>query len=187
MNDLKLVQKEYARWLSEYEWQWFCTLTFREPDKRYGASSAKLAGRVHPEIAYKKFGAWINGIDGDIFGKWYTKKGMNLGIRWVLAEEYTKQGRIHFHALLGDSKNFVRRNQDQSGFDEVFELECFRASAKDAWFRLGGFADMKRINQNIKAVTNYVSKYVIKGGDILVSETLSASQDPLTHSGDDEG
>ena len=87
--DLKLVQKAYASWLNDFQWQWFCTLTFRVPP--------------HPEAADKKFRYWIHRLNCALHGKRYPKKGQ--GIYWVLALEYHRSEAIHFHALLADTQD----------------------------------------------------------------------------------
>ena len=144
--DLKLVQKAYASWLNQFQWQWFCTLTFRVPP--------------HPEAADKKFRYWIHRLNCALHGKRYPKKGQ--GIYWVLALEYHRSEAIHFHALLADTQDLNVRFK--------------RTHAKQLWCELAGFARIDGIIDDIDeqrlAVTNYLSKYVTKGGELTVSDTL---------------
>ena len=141
---LKSVQEAYAIWLNEFQWQWFCTLTFRVPP--------------HPEAADKKFRYWIHRLNCALYGKRYKKRGQ--GIYWVLALEYHRSEAIHFHALLADT--------------EDLNVRLSRAQAKRLWDELAGFARINGINEQHLAVTNYISKYVTKGGELTVSDTLKS-------------
>lgn len=142
MYDLVPVQKAYGEWLAGYNWQWFCTLTFREPP--------------HPERAEKTFGYWIHRINQKMYGRRYKKR--HDGIYWVLALEYHQSGVIHFHALLGDV--------------EDLNVKYSRRDARNLWYELAGIGRIDAIDDRLSMVTNYVSKYVTKGGDLTVGPGL---------------
>ena len=91
-----------------------------------------------------------------MYGQSYHRKG--VGVYWVLALEYQKRGAIHFHALIGADVNL---NQVLSRKDQ-----------ESRWDKLAGFSRIAPIDDRLAAVTNYLSKYVVKGGEIEVSETL---------------
>lgn len=137
------VQKAYSEFLAKFYWQWFCTLTFKTPP--------------HPEAARKAFNHWINILNRKIYGCRAKKRGDS--IYWALALEYHKSDVIHFHALLGDEVNLNTRFS--------------RKDAHAIWYKLFGINRIDPIDDRIKAVTNYVSKYVVKGGEIDLSHNLA--------------
>lgn len=143
MNNLEDLKLAWTRWLAQYNWQWFVTLTFRY--------------EVHPEAARKLFGVFVHGINQKLFGRAYHRN--STGIYWVLALEYQKRGVIHFHALLGADRDL---NHTLS-----------RKAQEKRWEKMAGFARIYPIDNRMTAVTGYVSKYVVKGGEIEVSESLT--------------
>lgn len=136
------LRRQYAEFMSRYNWQWFCTLTFRDPP--------------HPEAASKLFKLWINKINGIIYGCRYHKRKQS--VYWALALEYHKSGVLHFHALVGDVVDLNNK--------------CSRKKVRSLWYELGGINRIDPIDDRIGAVTNYVSKYVTKGGEIYFSDNL---------------
>lgn len=142
MYDIRPVQQAYALWLDNFNWQWFCTLTFRDPP--------------HPEAAEKTFKYWIHQLNQQLYGRRYKKR--NQGVYWVLALEYHKSGVIHFHALLGDVEDINNR--------------LSRRNARNLWYELAGIGRVDLIDDRSFAVTNYVSKYVTKGGDLTIGPGL---------------
>ena len=69
--------------MSRFEWEWFCTFTFRN--------------EVTPEAADKAFRLLVSVLNRREYGvRWY-KKGH--GIQWVRALELQRRGVIHYHAL----------------------------------------------------------------------------------------
>lgn len=139
----KVLTETWAEFLSQYPWQWFCTFTFRTSP--------------HPEAAFKTFRHWVNLQDRKLYNSRAVSKGH--GIHWCLALEYHKSGVIHFHALCGDTQNL---NDTLSRID-----------ATGNWHDLAGYALIDPIDEQLLAVTNYVSKYVAKGGEIELSDSLN--------------
>lgn len=84
---------------------------------------------------------------------------------WALALEYHKSGIIHFHALIGDVGDL--------------NAKCSRKHAHSLWWEIGGINRIDPIDDKLRAVTNYVSKYVVKGGQIDLSENLSEYSEQL--------
>lgn len=142
MSSKKELHLAYAEFLAQYYWQWFCTFTFRDPP--------------HPEKAFKTFRYWIKLINREIYGCRAQKRGQS--VYWALALEYHKSGIIHFHALIGDAGDLNTR--------------CSRKLAHSLWFNIAGINQIDPIDDKLAAVTNYVSKYVVKGGEIDLSENL---------------
>jgi len=68
-----LRQKELMRWLMEYRWDWFATMTFRDIP--------------HPESAERWWKKWAKLLPRTAY--------------WVRGEEWQKRGSEHFHALIG--------------------------------------------------------------------------------------
>jgi hypothetical protein len=75
----------WADYLGRWEWDWFCTLTFR-------------GDAVHPEAADKRFRVWASKINRELYGPRWWKHGK--GVWWVRAVEMQRRGVPHFHALL---------------------------------------------------------------------------------------
>tara|TARA_R110002110_G_scaffold415821_1_gene656726 strand:+ start:52525 stop:53022 length:498 start_codon:yes stop_codon:yes gene_type:complete len=141
------LKKAWIDYLEPYDWQWFCTLTF--------------AGSTHPEKCSKAFRHWINQINRKIYGTGWQNKGG--GLYWILALEYHKDSRIHFHALLGDSPRDL---------NELFS----RKEASALWH---GYSKIEVPNKK-NIVINYVCKYVVKGGELTPSPNLNDFTKPLT-------
>jgi len=137
------LQEEWSVFLSQYPWQWFCTFTFKTSP--------------HPEAAFKTFRHFINLINRKLYGSRAQKKG--LSVHWALALEYHKSGVIHFHALIGDNVDLNERFS--------------RIEASNIWRELAGFNLIDPIDDKLLAVTNYVSKYISKGGEIELSDNLN--------------
>ena len=143
-------QASYAGWLAEYDWQWFATLTF--------------SAAIHPEAARKRFQVWINWINTRIYGKRWYRRGD--GVFWVLALEFQKRGVIHFHALLCDVESLNER--------------LSRRDARNRWYQLAGVARVDPIVKGLSVVTNYVSKYVTKDGDLELSPSMRRYRSQLS-------
>ena len=113
---------------------------------------------IHPEAADKRFRLLISQANRTLYGpRWYTK---NQGIRWCRALEYQKREVIHYHALLSNIRDLRR----------LFWM--------DRWHELAGYARIEQIS-SIQAVYRYVSKYVVKGGEIDLGGPLVEHELPL--------
>lgn len=124
------LAEAWRSFLSRWPWELFGTLTFREH-----------VGEEHAEATWA---AWIAWLEEHVGGP----------IAWVRADEFTKAGRLHFHALIGG---------------ELVRL-VRRLSAMDAWseLELAGFARLE-VPRSESAVAAYCSKYVTKGGAVTLS------------------
>jgi len=152
------LQQAWLTLLDRYEWQWFCTFTFREkrPIGCGITSGQRLLKHIHPETADKLFRVWLSKLNRAIYGTyWYKKK--DQGVYWVKASEQHKSGAIHFHALLADIKNLNH--------------QVSRLHWMEQWNLIAGFA---RIEEPASAemCARYVSKYVVKDGVIECSKNL---------------
>ncbi len=79
-------KQEYVDWLREYNWAWFCTLTFRDG--------------VWRKAAVRLFGKWIaqiQAVEPDL-------------ISWVRMGEYSRKNhRYHLHVLIAGVQNVTLR------------------------------------------------------------------------------
>jgi hypothetical protein len=112
---------------------------------------------VHPEAADKRFRLFISMVNRELYGPRWHKKGQ--GVKWVRALELQRHGVIHYHVLI-------------TGVDDLRRLMWM-----DIWNEPAGFARIEPIRDGT-AVRRYVSKYVVKGGELdlggpLVTDQLS--------------
>jgi len=142
------LRDAWAGFLSPYAFQWFATLTFES--------------NVHPEAALKRWRRFTNEINRKLYGRRWMQRP-NGGLHWVAAIERQKRGVVHLHALLGD--------------DRDLNLIARRLSWMDYWHSIAGFARIEAIRSD-DAVVRYVTKYVIKDGDIEFSRNLGKSVQP---------
>src|SRR5882724_4009699 len=113
---------------------------------------------VHPEAADKRFRVLISQANRVLYGTmWYKRR---QGLRWVRALEFQKRDVIHYHALL-------------AGVEDLRRLFWM-----DRWHELAGYARIEPI-ESAAAVSRYVSKYVVKGGEIDLGGPLVPSVFPL--------
>lgn len=134
----------YAELLSRQNWHWFLTLTFK-PDHE------KASGGMHPEKADKAFRVLLSKINREVYGvRWYKRP--DGGVMWARGQEFHKDGRIHFHAVAAapndDLNNLTRRMR-----------------WVDWWWKEFGIARIEAPRSQ-EDVTGYVSKYVVKDGEV---------------------
>jgi hypothetical protein len=142
--DRSALRDAWAGFLSPIPFQWFATLTFET--------------NVHPEAALKRYRWFTNGINRTLYGRRWEKRP-DSGIHWVVASERQKRGVVHLHALMGDPNDL---NQIAR-----------RLTWMDKWQEMAGFARIEAIRSD-DAALRYVTKYVMKDGDIEFSKNLGA-------------
>jgi hypothetical protein len=133
-----------GRWL----WDLFGNHTFRDD--------------VHPEAAAKRFRLFISILNRKLYGPRWHKHG--TGIRWVAAMERQARGVVHFHSLLGGSPELVELMRSTWKPSDQYR-GAWVNEVNGLWDQLAGFAKIEVIDSP-DAVRGYVSKYVIKGGEI---------------------
>jgi len=109
---------------------------------------------IHPERADKLFRVFVSKLNRKIYGRRWYKQGHG-GFPWVNALEYQRRGVIHFHSLFGGD------------IERLYTID-----ADCLWRELAGFAKIQKI-RNAGAVQNYISKYVMKGGQISLGGALT--------------
>jgi hypothetical protein len=83
----------WGTFLEPYDWDWFCTLTFKDC--------------THPESAGKVYDNWIHALNRDAYGQGYWKD-KTKGVFYARGTEWQRRGVIHYHALIGGIPDFVR-------------------------------------------------------------------------------
>lgn len=100
---------------------------------------------VHPEQANRRYRRFIRTLNENRFGKRFQEKG--LGVYHINALEWQKREVLHFHSLIGGGL------QD---LDRFYWMEL--------WNRDNGFSRIYPYQPD--GAPGYVSKYVVKGGEI---------------------
>ena len=120
--------------------------------------------RSHPEALHKSFRWCLHRISDELYGRVVTRRA--CPIEYVNGIERHKSGWPHSHALV----RFP-------GVDVSDPLQLNLAywqrwiSDKVGWSRL----DRPRVQGD---VVRYCTKYVVKGGDLVLSDNLSPTVDP---------
>jgi hypothetical protein len=84
------IRDAAASFMKQYDWNWWCTLTFTNPP------SWDVA-----DLAFRK---WINKLNRRTFGNNYYKRPTE-GLRWLRGVELQQREAIHFHVrVAGDPK-----------------------------------------------------------------------------------
>lgn len=99
-----------------------------------------------PDVANALFKRLIARLNEDVFGKHYTRIVGHSYFSYVIGIEYQKRDVIHFHVLIERPVNYHL----------IHKL----------WNTWAGFGWSEIVKDRNKVV-NYVSKYIVKGGEIL--------------------
>ena len=130
--------------IERYEWQWFCSLTFRADQ--------------HPEAANRKYRWWIAQLNRSLFGsRWYRKPEKTAF--WIRTTERQDRDVVHFHALVGCSSKDLRH-------------AAIRRYWSMRWNQMAGFSSIQAIGSKGR-VSRYMTKCVARGGEMDVSPNLS--------------
>ena len=177
------TQVAYAQWLSQYDWRFFVTLTFKERSKKWNPDRSRMALGMHPEEAHKRFKRLVSTLNTFLFGYRYYKYPGN-GMRWLLAQETHRSGRIHFHSLMGDDGGFQKRRDGirQLSLSPALAESRFLDKATSFWDHYG-FSRFDPIGNQHKAVIDYVTKYVVKDGLLTFSRQLAQNDLPVRDKG----
>ncbi len=157
----------WASVLERYPVHVFATLTFRPnrwiTDKYTGATieipRAGARGGMHPEAADKAFRFFISSINRELYGANWGKR-WHGGVQWGRGQEFHKDGRLHFHAVLASANNDLNKLISRYDWHEW-------------WYRQFGRNQLE-VPQSQQDVARYVSKYVTKGGEIDFSKNFGA-------------
>lgn len=139
----------WSEWLSQRPWDLFLTLTSDH--------------RTHPEALHKRFLYCVHQMSDELYGRSVTRRG--TPIEYVNGIERHKSGWPHSHALL----RFP-------GVDLADPLQLNLAAWKKRIDETGGFSWPSRPRQQ-GDVVSYVTKYVTKDGELVLSDNLSPAVD----------
>lgn len=135
----------WTDWLGSRPWDLFLTLTSDH--------------KTHPEALHKRFRYCVHKVSAELYGRAETRRG--CPIEYVNGIERHKSGWPHSHALL----RFPRIDlADPSQLNLVAWRERITAT--------GGFCWLSRPRSQADTVS-YVTKYVTKDGDLVLSPNLS--------------
>jgi hypothetical protein len=145
------IREAWSGFLSQRPWDLFLTLTSEK--------------RTHPEALHKRFRYCCNLIGRELYGRVGTRHGNP--IEYVNGIERHKSGWPHSHAVMRiPGVDLVDQEQ--------FSLAIWQARITDT----GGFSWLSRPRSSDQVV-DYVSKYVTKDGELLLSDNLSPGSDPI--------
>lgn len=148
----------YADLLAREPWHWFTTLTFRRDHERN-------SGGIHPEKADKAFRFFIRNLNEHLYGKyWMRSARAEGGVVWARGQEFHKDGKVHFHAVLAAP-------------DRDLDKCCSRYYWHEWWYREFGRNQIEPPRSQ-DDVVGYVSKYVTKDGEVDFSRNFGTARPP---------
>jgi hypothetical protein len=120
--------------------------------------------RTHPEALHKRFRYCVHKMSDELYGRARTRR--YLPIEYVNGIERHKSGWPHSHAL-------IRTPEVDLADPEQLSLEHWQKFITDT----GGWCWLTRPRDQAGVVA-YVTKYVTKDGELVLSPNLSPAVDP---------
>lgn len=145
------LRGSWGQWIGGQPWDLFVTLTSEK--------------QTHPEAMLKRFRYCMNKASDSVYGRRWSEKG--LGLQWVVGLERTKQGWPHSHAVVRFPGVSIRGPEGKA----IFDLGHWQKRMTET----GGFAWLE-IPRSEQAVVQYVTKYVVKDGELELSPTVEFAQ-----------
>ena len=142
------AREAWTEWLSAAPWDLFVTLTD--------------GGYPHPETMLKRGRYFFSKVNDALYGRNWQRRGE--GVEYVTGIELQKRGSCHTHSLARLPNHDVRDR-------EQFSLASWQRFATS----LGGFAWLE-IPKSTADITAYVTKYVLKDGELVLSPNLNPWQ-----------
>jgi hypothetical protein len=144
------LQEAWTGYLAQRPWDLFLTLTSES--------------RTHPEALHKRFRYVVHEMAREIYGRPATRRC--CPIEYVNGIERHKSGWPHSHALLRcPDVDLAQRQQFSLAYWQKFICDT------------GGWCWLERPLAQVDVV-RYVTKYVVKDGDLELSPNLSPAVDP---------
>lgn len=170
-RDTRIVDA-WGEVLRKYPAHVFCTFTFRPfkrfQDKHTGqlreVARTAAHGGMHPEAADKGFRFFVRQVNESLYGNNWQRK-WHRGLQWARGQEFHKDGRLHFHALISAPTG------------DLWQLTTIRTWHR-WWLAEFGFNRIERPRSQAD-VAAYVGKYVIKEGEVDFSPNFGAWHPPL--------
>jgi hypothetical protein len=134
------LRGQWAQWVGGQPWDLLLTVTSER--------------QTHPEAMLKRTRYLMNIASDHVYGKHWDRRG--TGIQWLAGLERTKQGWPHSHVLMRFPDFDLCGPQGKA----VFPLAYWHKKFSD-----GGFVKFD-IPRSTQAVVAYVTKYVVKDGDL---------------------
>lgn len=144
------LRPAWTAWLSQRPWDLYLTLT--------------EDGRSHPEKLHKRWLYCRTQISTSLYGRAQTRR--RNPIEYVAGIERHKSWNPHSHIL-------IRTPDVDLADQEQFSLAHWQKFISAT----GGWCWLERPSSSAD-VTAYVTKYVTKDGELILSENLSPSFDP---------
>lgn len=141
------VRGAWGDWISGQDWDLFVTLTSEN--------------QTHPEAMQKRFRYLMRKASDHCYGKHWDRRG--TGVQWLSGLERTKQGWPHAHGLARFPGFDLRTPEGKA----IFDLGYWQKFFSD-----GGFAWLE-IPRSQQAVIQYVTKYVVKDGELEWSDSCA--------------
>jgi hypothetical protein len=144
----RVVAEGYAALMGRYALPLFVTQTF--------------ANRSHPEAVCKAHRYFVGLLNNALHGKNWRRKGV-IGAQSILGVERHRSGYPHSHAVIGHADLDL-------GADEYQPLRiALKLRCEEEW----GFARLEVASSAVE-VNAYVSKYVVKDGELWISDHIEA-------------
>jgi len=146
------LRDAYGEWISGQPWDLFTTMT-HDPRGPHGER------KTHPEAMLKRWGYCMNKASKHLYGNNWKRHG--LGLQWLVGVERHQSWMPHLHGLVRFPLVDIRGPEGKAIFDLAYWQKWMTET--------GGFCrlDLPRSEQ---AVVQYVTKYVIKDGEIHWSD-----------------
>lgn len=147
------LRESWADWIARQPWDLFVTLT---SDKQ-----------THPEAMLKRWRYCMNFIGRHLYGR--NRSPNDPTVQWLVGLERTKRGWPHAHALVRFPLFDIRGPEGRV----LFPLDYWHKWLTDT----GGFAWLE-LPRSPEATVAYVSKYVVKDGELHWSDNCEFSTPP---------
>ena len=147
------LRSTWGTWIGSQPWDLFVTLTSEK--------------QTHPEAMLKRFRYCVHKASDHVYGRRWERR--QEGLQWVVGIERTKQGWPHSHAVVRFPGRDIRGQEGR----QVFDLGYWQKRFTDT----GGFAWLE-IPRSEQAVVQYVTKYVVKDGELELSASVEFAQVP---------
>ena len=143
----------WGEWIGAQPWDLFVTLTSEK--------------QTHPEAMLKRFRYCMHKASDHVYGRRWERRGQ--GAQWVTGLERTKQGWPHSHAVVRFPGVDITGQDGRAIFDLGYWQKWMTNTGGFAWLELPRCA---------QAVVQYVTKYVVKDGELELSPSVEFAQAP---------
>ena len=139
--------KAWAEYVAAFaEWQSFWSLTFADRDRTHDVT------RYEAEALWRRL---VQALNTDLFGHHYTRIVGHCYFSYALAFEFQQRGTLHMNALVDRRTNWELANR--------------------LWRQMAGIIKIKTV-EDVQGAARYLSKYVTKGGDVVLYRAQSMKE-----------